>query len=414
MKWGRRQQTQSPIDDQLAEADIQDRLALANALRQKSMEGAQLDNVGGRLIGSPVARVLTGVAQGIQGAGEREKAQGMATDLATSRRERLAQALGGVGKDQTPDGMIEFGTRLLQDPATAEVGQFYIQSGQKAKDTAAAREAQEARWKHGDQVATDRYTNTEARAARQHQERMAQDAAQAAARAGGGADPFFTYQPITDEKGAITGIAKLDARGGPATRVEVPGLGFVQRPQDNPAVQQDLAGAKAMGKADADYWASRPAAKAARDSLMTDLKALRASPGFASIFGAVGGRVPNVMPAARDARAQLAKVVGGMSLKNRELLEGQGAVSNFEGELLAKAATILSDTSISDELAASEVDKILDDLQTGKYAPAAPSSAMPQQPSAPTAPPQGGAPTVPPPTGGAPRMRFDANGNPVQ
>lgn len=44
---------QSPIDDQIAEADIADRLRMANALRDKSMAGAQLENVGGHLIGNP-------------------------------------------------------------------------------------------------------------------------------------------------------------------------------------------------------------------------------------------------------------------------------------------------------------------------------------------------------------------------
>jgi len=175
-----RRQAQSPIDDQLAEADIQDRLQLANTLRQRSMEGASLDNVGGHLIGSPWARALSSAAQGIQGAGERKRAYTMATDLATSKRERLAQALGGAGQDRSPDGMIEFGTRLLNDPATADVGQFYIQAGQKAKERAAAREAEAARWQHQDQTAEDRFNRSEASADRRataalEQQRQAAD-----------------------------------------------------------------------------------------------------------------------------------------------------------------------------------------------------------------------------------------------
>lgn len=186
MKFGR--QAQSPIDDQLAEADIQDRLQLANTLRQRSMEGASLDNVGGHLIGSPWARALSSAAQGIQGAGERKRAYTMATDLATSKRERLAQALGGAGQDRSPDGMIEFGTRLLNDPATADVGQFYIQAGQKAKERAAAREAEAARWQHQDQTAEDRFNRSEASADRRataalEQQRQAADARLAAIQA---------------------------------------------------------------------------------------------------------------------------------------------------------------------------------------------------------------------------------------
>lgn len=131
MKFGRR--AESPIDDQLAEADIQDRLALANTLRQRSMEGASLDNVGGHLIGSPWARALTGVAQGIQGAGERKKAQGMAADLATSKRERLAQALGGAGQEPTPEARLKRGMELMShpDPQAQAVGQYMAESAQK-------------------------------------------------------------------------------------------------------------------------------------------------------------------------------------------------------------------------------------------------------------------------------------------
>lgn len=131
MKFGRR--AESPIDDQLAEADIQDRMALASALRQKSMQGGELDNVGGHLIGSPWARALTGVAQGIQGAGERKKAEGMATDLATSKRERLAQALGGAGQEPTPEARLKRGMELMgnPDPQAQAVGQYMAESAQK-------------------------------------------------------------------------------------------------------------------------------------------------------------------------------------------------------------------------------------------------------------------------------------------
>lgn len=134
MKFGR--QAQSPIDDQLAEADIQDRLQLANTLRQRSMEGASLDNVGGHLIGSPWARALSSAAQGVQGAGERKRAYTMATDLATSKRERLAQALGGAGQEPTPEARLKRGMELMghPDPQAQAVGQYMAESAQKEID----------------------------------------------------------------------------------------------------------------------------------------------------------------------------------------------------------------------------------------------------------------------------------------
>lgn len=127
---------QSPIDDQIAEADIADRLRMANALRDKSMVGAQLENVGGHLIGNPYARALTGVVQGFEGGREREKAYGMAEDLAASKRDRLAKALAGADQQKTPEDMRRYGAQLLQNPETAEIGQYYITAADKADERA--------------------------------------------------------------------------------------------------------------------------------------------------------------------------------------------------------------------------------------------------------------------------------------
>lgn len=122
-----------PVDDQLAEADIQDRLQLANTLRQRAMEGASLPNVGGHLVGSPWARALTSAAQGIQGEGEKKRAYGMAEDLATTKRERLAQALGGAGQEPTPEARLKRGMELMAhpDPQAQEVGRYMAESAQK-------------------------------------------------------------------------------------------------------------------------------------------------------------------------------------------------------------------------------------------------------------------------------------------
>ena len=281
MKFGR--QAQSPIDDQLAEADIQDRLQLANTLRQRSMEGASLDNVGGHLIGSPWARALSSAAQGVQGAGERKRAYTMATDLATSKRERLAQALGGAGQDRSPDGMIEFGTRLLNDPATADVGQFYIQAGQKAKERAAAREAEAARWQHQDQTAEDRFNRSEASADRRataalEQQRQAADArlaaiqARPAAQGHGGAQMPGAGTLYPTGKGYIG--RKPDGSWGYVTveggDTPIPGA-------YDPVTKEAVAGAGASGKEGglaearlADYEAALPHL----EQVVTDLSAL--------------------------------------------------------------------------------------------------------------------------------------------
>lgn len=137
---------QSPIDDQIAEADIADRLRMANALRDKSMAGAQLENVGGHLIGNPYARALTGVVQGFEGGQERKKAYGMAEDLAASKRERLAKALAGAGQEPTPEARLKRGTELMgdPDPQAQEVGRYMAESAQK--EIARREEAQQKQY----------------------------------------------------------------------------------------------------------------------------------------------------------------------------------------------------------------------------------------------------------------------------
>lgn len=199
MKFGRN--AQSPIDDQVAEADIADRLRMANALRNKSNAGAQLENVGGQLVGSPVARALTGVVQGFEGGQERKKAYGMAEDLATSKRDRLAKALAGVGQEQTPEARLKRGTELMgnPDPQAQEVGRYMAESAQK--DIARREEAQQKQYAE---------TNKDLRnmqgmyqrdqAAKQQREatleaaRIRADAMKARGGAGGGPDPYFTTQ----------------------------------------------------------------------------------------------------------------------------------------------------------------------------------------------------------------------------
>jgi len=137
---------QSPIDDQIAEADIADRLRMANALRDKSMVGAQLENVGGHLIGNPYARALTGVVQGFEGGQERKKAYGMAEDLAASKRDRLAKALAGAGQEPTPEARLKRGTELMgdPDPQAQEVGRYMAESAQK--EIARREEAQQKQY----------------------------------------------------------------------------------------------------------------------------------------------------------------------------------------------------------------------------------------------------------------------------
>lgn len=169
-------------DDAAAQYAIQERLRMARALREQSMQGASLENVGGQLVGNPIARALTSGLQGFSAGRQEKRALGDASALAGQQRERLAAALAGAGGQKTPDDMIAFGTKLLADPATAEVGQFYVQAGQKAKQDAEAQARQEARWGRQDAAADRRFQQQETAAERRHREQMEARAAADAAR----------------------------------------------------------------------------------------------------------------------------------------------------------------------------------------------------------------------------------------
>lgn len=159
-------------DDAVAQAAIEERLRVARALREQSMQGASLDNVGGQLVGNPIARALSSGIQGFSAGRQEKRAMGDASALAGRQRERLVAALAGAGGEKTPDDMIAFGTRLLADPATAEVGQFYVQAGQKAKQEAAAQARQDARWEHEDKLKGDQFEREQKARAAAEQARL--------------------------------------------------------------------------------------------------------------------------------------------------------------------------------------------------------------------------------------------------
>jgi hypothetical protein len=79
---------------------------------------------------------------------------------------------------------------------------------------------------------------------------------------------------------------------------------------------------------------------------------------FKSIYGAIEGRTPNVQPPARDAAAHRDRLANLLTLAERGKLKGQGTISDFESEMLRQAATILSDSTISDKEALAEVARI--------------------------------------------------------
>ena len=458
MKFGRR--AESPIDDQLAEADIQDRLALANTLRQRSMEGAQLDNVGGHLIGSPWARALSSVAQGAQGAGERKAAYGMAGDLATSKRERLAQALGGAGQEPTPEARLKRGMELMgnPDPQAQAVGRYMAESAQKEIEQAAERQQkqygetnkdlrhmqdlyqrdQEMRYKaeHGQLPGMGTlYGGSEGYIGRKADGSWGYIEIDGRRAMPGAYDPQSKYNLAG--AGAVGAAAGDQVAGGgaaipptPFTRGQSGSQNASPMPPQNASpmpprlgykAQQDAAKAGPITdakKTAEEAAAARAALERAQIDLPSTLKQVNDLTRHPGLSGAVGLKGSAYMFGLRekpfpgtpeaDFQTKFDSLMAKQFLVGYEVLKGGGAITEVEGAQAKAAMTALSQAQSEADFknaliaTADAIKRGVDKLK--KVAGMTPSQAVP---------PQGGAPMAPP-TGGAPRMRFDVNGNPVQ
>jgi hypothetical protein len=81
-------------------------------------------------------------------------------------------------------------------------------------------------------------------------------------------------------------------------------------------------------------------AKAQGRSDVRDLaQGLIDDPNLDRITGNVGATTPDLRPGSIDARARLTQLVNKLSLEGRNALKGQGAISDFEGRMLAAAVT---------------------------------------------------------------------------
>ena len=92
---------------------------------------------------------------------------------------------------------------------------------------------------------------------------------------------------------------------------------------------------------------------------------------------------------ALDAIALRDQVVGLLSLENRQKLKGQGAITDSEAASLERAATVLSNVSISDTLAKSELERVREIFSDNQDTPAQTITAPPQ-PGSEYQPPQQG------------------------
>lgn len=364
-----------PMDDAGQNLAMQQRMRLAESLRQKALAPSQPTMVGNQLVAPSPLQGIARLLSGVGAMAAENSVTGMANRYADAKRQRLAQTLAGLGDLSKPGAQQAAAIRLMQEPGMEGVaGQLLtgaLSDNRMAAGFAHSDAAQKAAFEHADAAAA--LARTDADKERQLQrEFMAQQndenrkaradlAAQTAANAN---KPYFTYQPVTGPDGKVTGIARLDARGQNAPElVNIPGMsGPAISTKDSAAVRGAVSEAQghgtAMGKAEAANQVAEPAAAADRQRLSDNIDSLLAQPNFDDIYGTVAGVTPDLMPASVNARAAANQVVNQLSLENRNKMKGQGQISDYEGKLLAAAATKLSNPRISAKEARQELAKL--------------------------------------------------------
>ena len=89
---------------------------------------------------------------------------------------------------------------------------------------------------------------------------------------------------------------------------------------------------------------------------------LRKTKGFGDIYGSIQGKTPTLRQSSVDAEAIRDQLGNILTLAARGALKGQGQVSDSETKMLQQAQTMLNNPRISDEIAAEEVQRVMDYL----------------------------------------------------
>ena len=89
---------------------------------------------------------------------------------------------------------------------------------------------------------------------------------------------------------------------------------------------------------------------------------LRNAKGFGDIYGSIQGKTPTLRQSSVDAEAIRDQLGNILTLAARGALKGQGQVSDSETKMLQQAQTMLNNPRISDEVAAEEVQRVMDYL----------------------------------------------------
>lgn len=356
-------------DDEWQQFAMQRRMALADSLRKAGQQQPNGQMVGDRYVANPWAGI-NNLAGSLASAYVDRKAMDSASQYATDKRARLAQALAGIGNLDSPEAMQRAGAALAANPETQQLGSQLLTGGVNAGVMDRRMTHQEA-IRNQDREDERVYRTNAAQGEREWRDQQARQSAQERADlqrelksmgGQGGGQPYFT--PIYTPEG----VFGFNARSGSAAPVMGPDGKPLVRSTDDPALTRTLSGAKAGGKAEEEARTNArlalPGLEAKTSQMIKHVSELKNHPGMSDVVGVpnvltLGGMVPGSKGA--DFRARLDQVKGGTFLQAFETLKGGGQITEVEGkkatDAIARMQTAQSEDSFRQ--AADEFEQVL-------------------------------------------------------
>ena len=148
-----------------------------------------------------------------------------------------------------------------------------------------------------------------------------------------------------------TGQSYVNPRGGAPIPIQ-------PKQSELPQFKRKVSKNVAMGSVEGAKEAGSAKVKESAVDVMTLIEDIQGGD-YKGIYGAVDGLTPNWMPGKRDANAKIERLTNMLTLAARGALKGQGTITDTETAMLDKAESLLRDRTISDDVAAKELDRIL-------------------------------------------------------
>lgn len=356
-----------PADQQLQQINLQRQQALADALRQQSMQNTPNEVIGGRVVPQGWGGALAKIAQGYMGGkmqGDIDHKQTAMVDALRGKRTDWINAMPKATQQMGTDGM---GPPQTIQPTPEQNMQWALQGGEIDPALMSAgmgmmnqNENRAQREDLANQASADRLGTQQAAqqaAAQLQAERLAAQAEmkrhhdeilRAMKSQGGGGNPYFT--PVQ----TANGVFAFDARKGALTPLNVGGAPVIGSASD-PSLQGQIAQAKAggteTGKTTAEAKMNLPQTIATAEQSIKQIDDLIKHPAFESSVGMTmlpGARFIEGTPQA-DFTARLDQLKGGAFLQAFQSLKGGGQITEVEGKKATDAITRMNKSQSESE-----------------------------------------------------------------